>query len=793
MSITEVPRRMVLAGLASAPFIATGPNRLGSAQTDPEIQSVKTANGRAVSGATMIGSPVSRVDGPVKVTGRAVYAYEHGKDEPPLYGAIVTATIGRGRILEIDTADADQSPGVHAIFTHENAPAQGARDESNPASYWRARPILAGPHIGHYGEPVALVVAATFEQARAAANLVRVAYKPEPGHFDFTANADRAYAPKQLFFGLPTDSAVGNFDAGYDSAPVKIDGQYSTPYCFSQPMEPNACLAVPRGEDLILYVSTQIVDAARISVASTLKIDPQRIQVVSPYVGGGFGSKLSIHSETILAAIAARHLNRPVKVALTRRQIFHDVGVRPTSIQRIRLAAERDGRLVAIGHDATMHTNPQEEFVETSALATRSFYAAPHRLTRHRLVPLDMLRGEDVRAPGEAPGLLALESAMDELAHALNMDPIELRIRNEPAVDPERNVPFSERRVVDCLRQGASRFKWERRQQQPGTVRDGRWLVGFGVAAAIRVHPQTLAKARVRLAPNGTCVVLSDMTDIGTGTYTVLAQIAADRLGLRIDQVTVELGRSDLPTSWGSGGSWGASNSGVAVYRACEVLREKLQAAAQAHPISPSNASDDTVTLFSEGRVIAGGKSQTLADLLARNYPDGLEAEGDSTPMWADPNFANYSIHTYGAHFAEVGVDADTGEIRLREMLGVFSPGRVLNAKTARSQLIGGMTFGVGMALLEEAVVDPRSGAFVNCDLAGYLVPVNADIPSMDAVILDGHDDKANALGIKGLGELGICGAGAAIANAVFNATAVRVRDFPITLEKLLPALPPQV
>ena len=662
---------------------------------------------------------------------------------------------------------------------------------SGPLSYWRARPTLASPEISHYGEPVALVVAATLEEAQAAANLVRITYVAEPGHFDFVANTMRAYAPKQLIFGIPTDSAVGNFDAGYNTAAVKIDQQYHTPYCFSQPMEPNACLAVPRGEDLVLYVSTQIVDAARSSVANTLKIDPQRIQIVSPYVGGGFGSKLSVHSETILAAIAARHLNRPVKVGLTRRQTFDDVGARPTSIQRIRLGAGRDGRLVAIAHDATMHTNPQEEFVETSALVTRSFYAAPHRLTRHRLVPLDMLRGEDVRAPGEASGLLALEFAMDELAHAINMDPIELRIRNEPTVDPERNVPYSERRVVECLREGARQFKWGRRQQQPGMVRDGRWLIGFGVAAAVRVHPQGPAKARVRLAPDGTCIVLSDMTDIGTGTYTVLAQVAAERLGLRVDQVRVELGRSDLPATWGSGGSWGASSSAVAVYRACEALREMLQAAAQAHPISTMDASN--TALFSEGRVAAGRTSQTIPDLLVRNYPDGLEAEGDSTPMWADPNFANYSIHTYGAHFAEVGVDADTAEIRLRQMLGVFSPGRVLNTKTARSQLIGGMTFGVGMALLEEAVVDPRSGAFVNCDLAGYLVPVHADIPVIDAVILDGFDHKANVLGVKGLGEVGICGAPAAIGNAVFNATGVRVRNFPITLDKLLHGLPQQV
>jgi xanthine dehydrogenase YagR molybdenum-binding subunit len=380
-----------------------------------------------------------------------------------------------------------------------------------------------------------------------------------------------------------------------------------------------------------------------------------------------------------------------------------------------------------------------------------------------------MLSGEDVRAPGEAPGLLAFETAMDELAHTLGIDPIELRIRNEPTVDPERNVPYSERRVVECLRDGARRFRWDRRQQKPGTVRDGKWLVGLGVSAAIRVHPQAPAKARVRLAPDGTCTVLSDMTDIGTGTYTVLAQVAADRLGLPISQVRVELGRSDLPPSWGSGGSWGASSSAMAVYRACETLREKLRITGRADP------------------------GPTLSDLLARSHPDGLEAEGEATPMFNDPNFASNSIHTYGAHFAEVGVDADTGEVRLRQMLGVFSAGRVLNPKTARSQMIGGMTFGVGMALLEEAIVDPRSGAFVNGDLAGYLVPVQADIPAIEAVLLDGFDAKANALGVKGLGELGICGAGAAVGNAVFNATGIRVRDFPITLEKLLPGLPQQV
>jgi xanthine dehydrogenase YagR molybdenum-binding subunit len=702
--------------------------------------------------ATMIGQPINRVDGPLKVSGQATYAYEHWELGQPLYGFIVGATIGKGRIARIDTARAERAPGVRLVMTHRDTPAQGARDESVLLEYWRADPALNGPEVHHYGEPVALVVATTFEQARAAASLVDIDYALEPGHFDFAARQDQAYAPKWLILRLPTDSAVGDFDAGFGAAAVKIDQRYTTPFEFSQPMEPNACLVVPHGEDLTVYVSTQIVDAARAKIASTLQIDPQRVRIVSPYVGGGFGSKLGIHAEAILAALAARQLSQPVKVVMTRQQIFQLVGPRPTSSQRVRLGAGRDGRLVAIAHEVNMHTNPREEYGEPTAVMTRSQYAAPNRLTRHRMVPLDLQRGEDVRAPGEAPGLMAIESAMDELAVALDLDPIELRIRNEPTVDPERGVPFSDRRVVECLREGARRFGWERRPAKPASVRDGQWLVGYGMAAAIRVHPQAPAKARVRMDPDGNAVVQTDMTDIGTGTYTILTQVAAEALDLPIDRVRVELGDSDFPVSWGSGGSWGACNSSTAVHRACKALREKLR--------------------------------------VAGNQREGVEAEGEIAFMMDDPNYRNYSIHTYGAHFAEVGVDVDTAEIRLRRMLGVFTAGRILNAKTARSQLIGGMTFGVGMALLEAAVVDTRSGAFVNHDLAEYLVPVHADIPQLDAVLLDGFDDKANVLGAKGLGELGICGAGASIGNAVFNATGVRVRDFPITLEKVLPGLP---
>jgi xanthine dehydrogenase YagR molybdenum-binding subunit len=411
-------------------------------------------------------------------------------------------------------------------------------------------------------------------------------------------------------------------------------------------------------------------------------------------------------------------------------------------------------------------------------------------LTRHRLTPLDLPRGEDVRAPGEAPGLLAVESAMDELAHALGMDPIELRIRNEPALDPERGVPFSDRRLVECMREGARRFGWERRPAKHGSLRDGRWLVGYGMAAAIRTHFQGPAKARVRMGPDRIAVVQTDMTDIGTGTYTILTQVAADRLDLPIDRVRVELGRSDFPVSAGSGGSWGAANSSNAVYRACEALREKLLASARNDARSPLHGLAPAGAVFSGGRVSIGRASEALSDIVARNHPEGVEAEGEIVGMFDDPNYRAYSIHTYGAHFAEVGVDVDTAEIRLRRMLGVFAAGRILNAKTARSQLIGGMTWGVSAALHEEAVVDTRSGAFVNRDLAEYLVPVHADIPELDAVLLDGYDDKANVLGVKGLGELGNCGSGAAVANAVFNATGVRVRDFPITLDKVLPGLP---
>jgi xanthine dehydrogenase YagR molybdenum-binding subunit len=739
---------------------------------------------------TMIGQPINRIDGPLKVSGQATYAYEHWDVGQPLYGFIAGATIGKGRVTNIDTTRAEQAPGVHLVMTHRNTPKQGAPVPAIPWMYLRAYPVLSSANVDHYGDPVALVVAATFEQARAAAAMIDVAYDVEPGHFDMSVSLRQAYAPKFVNGGFETDTAVGDFDAGFGGAEVKIDQLYTTPYEFSQPMESQAALAVWHGDELTVYLSIQIVDWARTAIASTLGIDVRQIRIVSPYVGGGFGSKLGIHAEAILSALAARQLSQPVKVTMTRQQLFQLVGFRSAERQRVRLGAGRDGRLVAIAHEVTMHTSPTCEYAEQSAATTRSLYAGPNRLTSHRLVPLDLQRGEDVRSPGEAPGLLAVESAMDELADTLEMDPIELRIRNEPTVDPERGVPFSDRRLVECMREGARRFGWERRSKKPAMLRDGRWLVGYGMAAAIRKHFQGPMKARVRLGPDGTAVVQSDMTDIGTGTYTIMTQVAADALGLPLDRVRVELGSSEFPVSSGSGGSWGAANSSVATDRACRALCDKLLSSARNDGRSPLHGLDSKGAVFSEGRVSIGNESESLSDIVARNHAGGVEAEGEIVGMRDDPNYDAYSIHTYGAHFAEVGVDADTAEVRLRRMLGVFAPGRVLNAKTARSQLIGGMIWGVGAALLEEAVVDTRTGAFINRDFAQYLVPVHADIAELDAVMLDGFDDKANVLGVKGLGELGICGAGAAIANAVFNATGARVRDFPITVEKVLPGLP---
>lgn len=742
---------------------------------------------------SVIGRPLDRVDGPHKVTGAAVYAYEHRPEGRTAYGVVLGAPAARGHIVSLYTADAERAPGVLYVMTHRNAPQQAPFGPpvtpTVPEVFTRARPVLVGDEVRYYDEPIALVVAETFEAARAATRLIRVRIKTEDGAFDLKGERASAYAPARTNAGFTTDSAIGSFEEAFAAAPVQLDAEYTTPYQHHNPMEPHATTAVWSGDDLTVYTSAQTLNNFKEGLAATLRLSPERVRVVSPYVGGGFGAKLIIHADTVLAAMAARRLQRPVKVALTRQQMFANAGYRAEMVQRVRLGADAQGRLTAIGHDVWSSTARIEEFCEQTAVFTRSLYAAPNRLTRHRLVAVDLNRGEWMRSPGEAPGMLAMECAMDELAERLTMDPIELRIRNEPKVDPERHVPFSTRHLVNCMQEGARLIGWHRRGP-PGQTREGRHLIGMGMAAAIRPNYLGASQARLTIAPTGEVTAFLDMTDIGTGTYTILTQVIADSLALPPAGIRVQLGDSRYPRTAGSGGSWGAASSGTAVLRACTALKDRIAAAAVAHPRSPLYGADITRLRWEAGRLTAGDRSAPLAAILTQVAPAGLEAEGAAEAGASLDSYRSYSQHAYGAHFARVAVDMDTGEIRMRQMLAVVDAGRILNPKTARSQIIGGMTWGLGAALMEKSELDPRFGAFINHDLAEYHLPTNADVAEMDVVFLETPDGKANPLAIKGLGELGVCGAGAAVANAIYNATGVRVRDYPITLDKLLSIKP---
>jgi len=738
-----------------------------------------------------IGQPIDRIDGPLKVTGRATYAYEYSEGGKAAYGAMLGAAITKGRIAAIDTAEAERMPGVLLVMTHRNVSPQAEFGPpvtpTVPEVFTRARPVLANDRIRYYDEPVALVVAETLEAARAAADLIKIRYEREAAPFDLRAGLADAYKPQRTNAGFETDTAVGDFEAAFAAAPVGIDTTYTTPFEHHSPMEPHATLAVWSGDQLTLYTSAQTLANIRAGVANTLKIPPERVRIVSRFVGGGFGSKLIVHAEAILAALAARVLQRPVKVALTRQQMFANAGHRAMMIQKVRLGAGPDGRLAAIAHEVWSATARSEEYAEQTAAFTRSLYAAPNRLTRHRLVRVDTHRGEWMRAPGEAPGMIAVECAMDELAERIGLDPVELRLRNEPDQDPERKVPFSTRNLVACMREGARRFGWEQRPGKPASRREGRLLVGYGMAAAIRPNYLGPTAAKVGIDATGHVTAQLDMTDIGTGTYTILTQIAAESFGVPLSAVTIALGDTRFPRTAGSGGSWGATSSGWALQNACTALKQKIVEAARTSEHSPFRGANIADVSFAGSEVRIGDRVESLASLMARVAPGGLEAEGSAS---RGSEYQNYSQNGFGAHFAEVGVDCDTGEIRLRRMLGVFAAGRILNAKTARSQMIGGMIWGVGAALMEESVMDPRYGHFVNHDLAEYHVAVNGDVPNVDAIFLDEHDDKANPFGAKGIGELGVCGAAPAVANAVYNATGIRVREFPVTLDKLLPQLP---
>ncbi|MDP3489035.1 MAG: xanthine dehydrogenase family protein molybdopterin-binding subunit [Phenylobacterium sp.] len=730
----------------------------------------------------LIGKGVDRYEGRLKVTGSAPFAYEVEAPSKPAYGVLIASPIARGVVTSADIAQAQASPGVLLVWTPDNVPAQGERGAKiNPRSQRGANPALAD-RVEHFGQHVGFVVADTLENAKAAAALVRLTYEATPADLIFEDNLAQADQPEG-----EEDVRVGDFEAAFAGAAVRLDETYVSPLQNHAQMEPCATTAWWDGDHVTVHTSIQMVTGGQHTLAETLMIPSTQVRLITRYIGGGFGGKGQAYDDLTLAALAARALGQPVKVAYTRQQMFQATIHRPAVHMRVRLGAQADGRLDAFALEAVTHCRREAPFTEHAANFARSLYAAPNRLTGHRLVKLDIPAAGPMRAPGEASGMLSLECAMDELAEQLGLDPVELRLRNEPETDPETGKPFSTRQLVRCMTEGAQRFGWDRRNPTPGQVRDGRWLVGMGMAAAIRGNFLLPAKAGVRIDADGTITLRQGMTDIGTGTYTILAQITAETLGVPLSQVKVELGDSDFPPAPGSGGQFGAATAGSAAFAAGMNLRKALAELATGDPNSPLYGDDPELVSFGGGNIAVDNRAEPLDRLVARAAPDGVYVEGAITPA-ADAR--DYSQHTYGAHFAEVGVDPDTGEVRLRRMFGVFAAGRILNAKTAMSQITGGMIWGVGTALHEYNEVDPRYGSFIAQDLAGYHVPAHADIVDLSAMFLDEVDDKANPMGIKGVGELGIAGAGAAIANAVYNASGARIRSYPLTPEKVLAALP---
>ncbi|MEU7859206.1 xanthine dehydrogenase family protein molybdopterin-binding subunit [Nonomuraea sp. NPDC049141] len=672
---------------------------------------------------------MNRIEGHDKVTGHATYAAEYPV-EGVTYAYPVQAEIARGRITSIDAAEALAMPGVLSVLSSEDPP-ELAPDVDPELGLFQRR------EVAYRGQIVAAVVADTYDNARAAARAVRVTYQKDPHDVRLRGDHPGLYRPEKVNPWYPADTEKGDVAAGLAAAAFTVDVTYTTPAMHNNPMEPHATLAVWSGDgDLTVYDATQGVSTARDMIAKTLGLPAERVRVVCRHVGGGFGSKGTIRPGTMLAVLAARAAGRPVKVALTRQQLFDVTGYRTPTIQRVRLGADADGRLTAVEHEVAEQSSTLVEFAEQTAVPARTMYETPALRTAHRLVRLDVATPSWMRAPGECPGMYALESAMDELAIAAGMDPVELRVLNDPEAEPAGGRPFSSRNLVACLLEGARRFGWEGRDPTPGVRRQGRWLIGTGVASSTYPAMRRPSQATATVE-NGGYVVRVAAVDLGTGARTALTRIAATALGVPPEQVRVELGDSDLPTAPLAGGSMGTASWGSAVVAACEeALRDGKH----------------------------GGADTT----------DAIKAQED------------LARHAFGAQFARVRVDMDTGEVRVSHLLGIFAAGRIIDEDLARSQFVGGMTMGLGMALMEATVTDDEFGGFSNRDLAQYHVPVCADIERIDAAWIEEDDRHLNPLGAKGIGEIGIVGTAAAIGNAVYHATGIRVRDLPITPARLL-------
>lgn len=710
----------------------------------------------------VIGKPLDRLEGPLKVSGKATYAAEY-RIPNCVEGVLVTATIARGQVTAIDDEVVLQMPGVIAVLSDDRMTARAAQGGAGKS------PVRKVRDVQYYGQPVALVVAKTFEQARHAAKHLRIRYREEPDPLVDPEDERATFEP----FEDPT--VQGDLEQAMDAAAHAVDVVYTTEGHNSAAMEPHASIAEWDGETLTLHSSLQMLRFNRKELADALGLDAANVRLVSPYVGGGFGSKLGISPESAAASVAAITLKRPVRVVLLRQQVFQCIMRRSETRQRLRLAAGAEGRLTGFGHEAWVSNLPEEEFAEPVLQASEFLYPGDDRKLDLEVTRIHRVTAGSVRAPGEAVGMQALEGAMDELALAMEIDPVELRLRNIPERHPTRDIPYSSRKLEECLRKGAERFDWDEADRTPCKKREGDWWIGTGMATATRVHNLNKAEARVTFRADGSVEVASDMTDIGTGTYTVLQQIAAEMLGVDPGRVEVHLGDTDFPPGSGSGGSWGAASTGSAVFQACEGIRSKLAA--------KLGCAEDELTL-KDGHAVTGNRRIAIADLLE---DEALTEHARFKPGKITEAFA---AAMYGAFFAEVAVNVYSGEVRVRRFTGAFSMGRVLNAKTATSQCMGGMVWGIGSALTEELAFDHRDGHIVNPDLAEYHVPVNLDVPHLDVLLVEERDPAGSPLQAKGVGELGICGAAGAIANAIHHACGVRVRSFPITPDKVLAGLP---
>lgn len=702
----------------------------------------------------VIGEAISRIDGVLKVTGTAQYSTDFPVKNPA-HAFIVKSTIAAGTITAIDTAEAEKAPGVITVITYKNAL------KLNGGGNLRGGAILQDPKIEFYGQHIGLIVAETYEQARSAARLFKVTYQKAEAIVDFEKSIAGARVPSAQ---SRADAVRGDFQTAFQNGERKIDATYTTPIEHHNPMEPHSTIAVWEGDKLTLYNASQIVGAVQGALASTFNMKTENVRVITPHIGGGFGSKGGAWGNVVLAAMAAKMVNRPVKLALTRQNMFNSVGLRQRNVQRLRIAATPDGRVTALAHETRTHTATTGEFVEPCGYNTGLMYDVPNSLITYRVAPMNVIIPTFTRAPGESTGSFALESAMDELAYELKMDPIEFRIKNEPSKDLSNGKPFSSRATVEALRRGAEMFGWSRRKHEPRQNRKGEYLIGYGVALGAYPARQQPTSARVRLTRNGGGVIASvelAASDLGTGSHTIIAQTAAETLDLPLKNIEVRIGDSSLPPAAGSVGSVGAASFCNAVSEACTQAKNELQAKTDRKWV----------------------KAPTVGELMEAANLNEYQTRVDAKPP---QDASKYSSHAFNANFSEVRINESTGMIRVPRHVAVTGAGRIMNAKTARSQIIGGCVWGIGMALTEESILDPRWGNFVTRSFADYHIPVNLDVGRIDVAFIPEEDHIVNKLGVKGVGEVAIVGVAASIANAVFNATGKRVRDLPITPDKLL-------